>query len=389
MQSLGVRRLPLSVLVATAAVILAISVSSTSATALPLVPPEPPFHVSGNKVLGHNEVRFVPQGFVIDCAAYDKPVETLCKGETEQDPWPVEEMLKAAAGFWHANVVRVQVAPEQLMPGSSEVDKAYLELVESIVSQATKKLGMVTILTDQTEEFDGPALPVKSDISFWKYMASRFKGNDRVMFDLYNEPRLVPGSEETPELTEEKMWKLWQKGGTYDGIEYVGDNALIKAIRETGAENVLIAESNQFDRDLSELSTHLLTGTNIVYGVEPNLNEKDRTQEEWEEHFGTLAKTYPIFPEAFLPSYEECNAEAPALLPEELDYLGKIDMGVIVWTLLPGVTTQGTDLEKPTSFEKKLASTDPCLTREGKGATPETLYGEGADIHKFFTAGEG
>jgi hypothetical protein len=64
-------------------------------------------------------------------------------------------------------------------------------------------------------------------------------------------------------------------------------------------------------------------------------------------------------------------------------------MGVIVWTLLPGVTTQGTDLEKPTSFEKKLASTDPCLTREGKGATPETLYGEGADIHKFFTAGEG
>jgi hypothetical protein len=100
-----------------------------------------------------------------------------------------------------------------------------------------------------------------------------------------------------------------------------------------------------------------------VYGVEPNLAGNDDTLAEWESHFGDLASSYPIFPEAFLPHYEECNANAPTVLPRELNYLGRIHMGAIVWTLLPGEMTQGDDLERPTSFTpKRLARTDPCLT---------------------------
>lgn len=376
---------------ATGTIILAVTTASTSAKALPLAPPLPPYHVTGNKVLGVNDVQFVPRGFVIDCAAFDKPVDTLCKGETNQDPWPVDEMLTAAADFWHANIVRVQVAPELLMPGQDTIDGTYLKLVDSIVREATS-LGLVTILSDQTEYFHGAALPVASDLSFWQYMANHFKGNDRVMFDLYNEPRLLPRTTK-PKLTEKRMWNLWQNGGTYprkDGTTYVGDNAIIAAIRATGAHNVLIAESNNFDRDLSELPTHLLTDPdgNIVYGVEPNLSAKDDTRAEWESHFGDLASTYPIFPEAFLPHYDECNPAAPTVLPEELGYLGEIHMGVIVWTLLPGETTQLDNLELPTSFNPKLASTDPCLTKHTR-VTRKTLYGEGADILHFFTTGAG
>lgn len=387
MRSLGWRGLLPCVLAATAVIVFGVTSAPMSATALPVVAPLPPYHVSGNKVLGVNNVQFVPQGFVIDCAAFAQPVGSLCKGETNQNPWPVDEMLTAAAGFWHANVVRVQVAPALLMPGEDTIDATYLKLIESIVSKATS-LGLVTILSDQTEYFHGADLPVASDISFWQYMANQFKGNDRVMFDLYNEPRLMPP---TTARAENRMWNLWQNGGTYEGTTYVGDNAVIAAIRATGASNVLIAESNRFDRDLTELPTHLLTDPNgnTVYGVEPNLTGKDDTRAEWESHFGTLAATYPIFPEAFLPHYTECNTNAPAVLPKELNYLGQIHMGVIVWTLLPGETTRRDHLERPTSFNPALASTDPCLTNPKQRVTRQTLYGEGADIHQFFTTGTG
>lgn len=370
-------------LCACTSVVLTGACTATAQTAIP-VGPIPPYHVRGNEVLGKNNLQFVPRGFVIDCAAFDQPVASLCTGKSRQNPWPVDRMLTAAAGFWYANVVRVQVAPELLMPGQDTINTTYLKLIQSIVNKATS-LHMVTILSDQTERFHGPALPVASDIAFWQYMAAQFKSNPRVMFDLYNEPRLRPTTT-TPALTENRMWQLWQDGGTYNGTKYVGDNAIIAAIRSTGANNVLVAESNQLDTDLSELPTHLLTDPErkTVYGVEPNLTPSDDTLAEWKTHFGDLAGTYPIFPEAFLPHFEECNQAAPTILPKELNYLGRIGMGVIVWTLRPGETTQGDDLEKPTSFNPTLAGTDPCLTKHTP-VTKKTLYGEGADILRFFT----
>lgn len=364
------------------ACVLAVTATATAAAA---AAPPPPYHVRGNAVLGRNGKRFVPRGFVIDCAAPDQPVASLCRGQTATAPWTGGQMLTAAAHFWHADVVRIQVASEQLMPGQDTIDATYLKLIDRLVARATS-LHLATILSLQTEYFKGPGLPTAPAVRFWRFVANRFKANPHVMFDLYNEPRLLPSAT----LTESRLWGLWQHGGTYDGVRYVGDNALIAAIRHERARNVIIAESNQFDQDLSRLPTHLLTDPDhkTIYGVEPNLNAHDKTKAQWKANFGDLAGRLPIFPEAFLPRFQECNTSAPTVLPRLLTYLRQIHMGAIVWTLRPGITTQGANLEDPTTFNPnpKNVASDPCLTGQGTHAVPTTTYGEGADIRRFFSA---
>jgi hypothetical protein len=342
----------------------------------------PPDKVKGNAVVGANGVQFVPYGFVIDCMALtDVPVGDLCNGDSKQDPWSASAMLTAAARFWHADVIRFQVAREYLFRPSGRVNTRYLGLIDRLVDQATS-LNMASIISLQEERFHAPPLPTATAVRFWSFMASHFGGNPNVLFDLYNEPRLqtsaVGGSER-------RLWQVWRNGGTVGGVDYVGDQALVRTIRNAGAHNVIIAEGNNFDTDLKLLPRYYLSGRNIAYGVEPNLSAMEDTQAEWNADYGRFTAAVPIFPEAFHPLYQECNANAPTVLPELFRYLRTIHMGLIVWTLLPGVTTVGKSLYDPTTFALSRRSTDPCFSGH-RHAVPSTTYGEGADVQRYFAA---
>jgi Cellulase (glycosyl hydrolase family 5) len=343
----------------------------------------PPYTVVKNRLLGSNGVRFVPYGFVIDCMALtDDPINELCTGNVNDDPWPGSEMLNAAAGFWHADVIRFQVAQEYLFNSDGSVNTQYLSLIDQLVDQATS-LQMASIVTLQEERFHAPLLPTETAVRFWAYMANHFKNNPNVLFDLYNEPRLpvsaVGGSEQ-------KLWRIWRNGGAVGGVQYVGDQALVNTIRHAGAHNVIVAEGNNEDKDLTLLPHYYLRGRNIAYGVEPDLSATENTKAEWKADYGNLTADVPILPEAFLPLYQECNAAAPTVLPRLLDYLQSIHMGLITWTLLHGVTTVGDDLEKPTTFALSRRPTDPCFGRRPHHAVPTTTYGEGRDILNYYAA---
>lgn len=348
------------------------------ATALPRA--TPPYRVVGNEVIGANHVRLVPYGFVVDCMALKSPpVSALCTGNSGQDPWNATAMLNAARRYWHADVIRFQVADPYLFSGGG-INAGYLHLVDRLVDQATS-LHMASIVTLQTERFNEPVFPTEMAVRFWKFMAKHFRSNPNVLFDLFNEPRLRESVAGGPD----NLWRIWRNGGTAAGVHYVGDQALVKAIRGEHAHNVIIAESNDFDRVLNLLPEYYLNGKNIAYGVEPNLSPAHDTKPEWVHAFGRFTVNVPIFPEAFLPRFQECNATAPTILPQLFKYLNSIHMGLIVWTLLPGVTTVGTDLRNPTTFARSRRSTDPCF-HGGKHAVPSTTYGEGAAIRKYYAA---
>lgn len=341
----------------------------------------PPYKVKGNKVVGTNGVQFVPYGFVIDCMALtDVPVNDLCNGDSNQDPWTASAMLTAAASFWHADVIRFQVAQEYLFKPSGRVNTQYLDLIDSLVDQATS-LDMSSIITLQEERFHAPPFPIETAVRFWSYMAKHFASNPNVLFDLFNEPRLstsaVGGSEQ-------KLWQVWRDGGTVGGVQYVGNQTLVSTIRKAGAKNVIIAEGNNADSDLKLLPEHYLSGKNIAYGVEPNLSTNEDTQAEWNQDYGRFTTAVPILPESFRAKYQECNPNAPTVLPQLFSYLRTIHMGLIVWTLLPGVTTVGTNLTDPTTFGFSRRSTDPCLFGRRRHAPPTSTYGEGADVQRYF-----
>ena len=67
-------------------------------------------------------------------------------------------------------------------------------------------------------------------MDFWKQVATRFKNNYRVVFDVFNEP-YPDGNRDTNEA-----WRCWRDGGTCTGIAYpvAGMQELVTAIRVSG-----------------------------------------------------------------------------------------------------------------------------------------------------------
>ena len=85
-------------------------------------------------------------------------------------------------------------------------------------------------------------------MDFWKQVATRFKNNYRVVFDVFNEP-YPDGNRDTNEA-----WRCWRDGGTCTGIAYpvAGMQELVTAIRSTGAKNLIMLGGVQYSNSLSQ-----------------------------------------------------------------------------------------------------------------------------------------
>jgi aryl-phospho-beta-D-glucosidase BglC (GH1 family) len=84
-------------------------------------------------------------------------------------------------------------------------------------------------------------------VPFWTSVAQAFKGNDAVIFDLFNEPY---ASRATGSAT--TGWQCWLNGGTCAGISYqvAGMQSLVNAVRSTGASNVIMLGGEEYANDL-------------------------------------------------------------------------------------------------------------------------------------------
>ena len=330
-----------------------------SSTTLPLVSPVGALRVVGNQVQGPTGRQYIPYGFVVWCLSSPK---LECTKHSPANPTTDADKIRSAATFWHANTVRIQVAWEHLfVSGSKTVDRSYLAQVDAEVALANS-LGMEAIITLQTERFRGSIMPDAHAVAFWDSMARHYASNPAVLFDLFNEPRL--NAKHWPAFTESGMWNIWQKGGTAtltgdtSPTMFVGMQQLVATIRAAGAANVVVAEGNQTDHDLSALPQHVLTGANVTYGMEPDLGRGttfpygDSTRAQWEANWGNLSATYPLMMEAFqdYPGASLCNPRSPALFPKLLAYLQADHLGMIFFSLDPGIGVVGHDLSHPTSF---------------------------------------
>ena len=100
------------------------------------------------------------------------------------------------------------------------------------------------------------AMPDQRSVDFWTTVATRYKSNPNVAFDLYNEPHNATDT-------------VWRDGGTVtsSGVTYVatGMQKLYDTVRATGAGNLVFASGNNW---ASTFPSAPLTHTkNLVYGV--------------------------------------------------------------------------------------------------------------------------
>jgi len=214
---------------------------------------------------------------------------------------------------WGVNAVRVPLN-EACWNAESYVNSAYAganyqSAIEAYVNLLNEN-GIVAILdlhwTDGA--YSGPSsgcgsaqavcqkpMPDAAEaIPFWTSVASAFKGNDSVIFDLFNEPYAsrADGNNTT------EGWQCWETGSPCTGISYpvAGMQQMVNAVRGTGANNVIMLGGEEYANDLTDWLTYEPTDPDhdlVASWHSYNFNTCD-TQSCWTSEVAPVAASVPV-----------------------------------------------------------------------------------------------
>jgi hypothetical protein len=223
----------------------------------------PRLHVSGNRLVNSHGRPAVLHG------ANRSGTEFLCVQGHGIFDGPTDQASISAMKAWGINAVRIPLN-EGCWNGESYVNPAYAGANYQNAVKAYVRLlnanGMVAILDLHWSDGRYPlhCLSVEArclkpmpdtaqSIPFWTSVANTFKGNDAVIFDLFNEP--FP---ERAAHSEAAGWQCWLRGGSCPGIGYpvAGMQSLVDAVRATGARNVILLGGLAYANDLTGWLAH-------------------------------------------------------------------------------------------------------------------------------------
>ena len=224
--------------------------------------PAPQLHVSGNKLLNAAGQRVILRG------VNRSGTEYACVQGNGIFDGEVDQAAVSAMKSWGINAVRVPLN-EACWNAESYVTAAYagtnyINSIKSYVSLLNSN-GLVAILdlhwTDGA--YTGPSAGCSSAqatcqkpmpdaaqaIPFWSSVAAAFKGNDAVIFDLFNEPYASRADNDNSA----EGWQCWATGSPCTGISYpvAGMQQMINAVRGAGANNVIMLGGEEYSNDLT------------------------------------------------------------------------------------------------------------------------------------------
>jgi len=185
---------------------------------------------------------------------------------------PVDDAALKAIADWKANAVRIPLN-EECWLGLSNIKPEYAganytAAVKDLVAKVEAH-GMTPILdlhwtygqytgnsagcSDVHATCQKPMPDMQYTPSFWSSVASTFKADPAVVFDLFNEPYPDRATSTTTQA-----WQCWKDGGTCPGIGYqvAGMQDLVDAVRGTGAKNVVMAGGLAYSNDLGQWLTY-------------------------------------------------------------------------------------------------------------------------------------
>jgi len=219
-------------------------------------------HVAENKLVNSTNSQVVLHGVDRSGTEYQCLHRAFFDG-------PSDQASITAMKSWGINAVRVPLN-EGCWNGESYVPAGYgganyQSAIKAYVSLLNAN-GMVAILdlhwSDGQYAGSGsgcssanavcqkPMPDAAQSVPFWTSVAKAFKGNNAVIFDLFNEPfpQAAKGS------TESEAWQCWLHGGTCVGISYpvAGMQTLVNAVRGTGASNVIMLGGLAWANDLTQ-----------------------------------------------------------------------------------------------------------------------------------------
>jgi endoglucanase len=278
--------------------------------------------------------------------------ESACAQNWTQDPFggqPEDSpQTFAAMKSWGINAVRIPLN-EDCWLGINGVEiggTAYQQPVEKLVRDL-EAAGFYVIVDlhwsapgTQRALGQNPAPDEDHSPAFWRGVAAAFAQDQRVIFDLFNEPYfywLTPGEDQWTCLWHGCTLTQLVVGGQSSNTsgepcdpqnhcytadadwQTAGFDQLISIIRATGARNVIMAAGTDWARDLSEWMAGRPSDPNLVASwhsypsQNPSLLSECAAQWCWDQVIAPLAARVPVVvgetgdsaagPETYLPSF--------------------------------------------------------------------------------------
>jgi endoglucanase len=275
-------------------------------------------HIMGKQVLDKNGKEVLLTGLNIDSLEWNPRGERVLRNTL------------VAVDDWKANIIRLPVKEEYWF--DKDGGTAYRELVDNIVTLAANR-GAYLML--DLHRFRAPK---REHVEFWKDAAARYKDNPGVIFEIFNEPHGT-------------SWEVWRNGGFVEdknapadedafltpqekalnakGFHAVGMQALVDAVRSTGAKNIIVAGGLDWAYDLSGVAKGFALddkgGNGIMYATHIYAGKRD-----WQNKVLVVADKYPIIVSefgavnkkfAFMPA--ESQEDAATWVPRAFGFIQK------------------------------------------------------------------
>jgi aryl-phospho-beta-D-glucosidase BglC (GH1 family) len=184
---------------------------------------------------------------------------------------------------WHMNALRlplsnwVYAAHQQL----------FLQLLDKAVQEANQA-GLYVILDLHDYQQGGSPygsgadMPKPESVTFWKAIATHYLNNTMVMFDEYNEPHY-------PTANQWLNGGGTQKGATGKTAPIIGMQTLVKAIRSTGAKQIIIIGG------IHNAGTLRISDPNIMYTTHTYHKVAVGSPAIWNQEWAGFLDRYPLF----------------------------------------------------------------------------------------------
>jgi endoglucanase len=170
---------------------------------------------------------------------------------------------------------------------------------------------------------------------FWRSVARAFKSDRSVIFDVFNEPYSRYGD---MGLVFDLTWACWRNGGCnaprahilqpLDGQTYptIGMQAMVDAIRSTGATQPIILSGRDFGNDLGGWLANRPADGQLIAGFHNYSHQICHTQACWDATIAPIAAQVPVVSGEF--GANDCST---AHVKAFMDWADQRDIGYLIW----------------------------------------------------------
>jgi hypothetical protein len=303
--------------------------------------------VRGIQVRGHELVG--PSGAPVVLHGVDMSgTEYACAESWSADPFagqPEDDRRTFAALLsWHINAVRIPLN-EDCWLGINGVrigGAAYRAPVTKLVRDL-EGAGLYVILDlhwsapgTQRALSQNPAPDEDHSPAFWQSVASTFKRDRKVVFDLFNEPDLrwiSPGGPDRWTCLWEGCWMTrYFTGGQPSTViaawETAGMDQLISVVRKAGAANLILAAGDDSANDLSGWLDHRPADANLAASWHAYPGMDCSSEMCWDQTVAPLAREVPVV----VTETGDSSAGPEVYLPSFLPWADAHDLSYLAWT---------------------------------------------------------